>query len=149
MKTARRGRGRLGTDLKRALTSATVTFLLLFTLGFVFGTIRVVYLTPRLGALAATSAEAPVMLIAAFFLTRWSVRHWRVSHKGGVRWAMVLWFLALLGLFETLLGAALFGRTAAEQWGALATHAGLVGLSAQLIAALLPVFVGRRAQSWG
>ena len=135
--------------MKRALISATVTLLLLFALGFVFGTIRVIYLAPRLGALAATLVEAPVMVIAALFLTRWSVRHWRVSHLGGVRWAMVLWFLALLASFETLLGVALFGRTATEQWGALATHAGLVGLLAQLIAALLPVFVGRRYQSCG
>ena len=135
--------------LKHALISATTTFLLLFALGFVFGAIRVVYLTPRLGPLAATSVEAPAMVIAAWFLTRWSVRHWRVSHLGRVRWTMVLWFLALLASFETLLGAALFGRTATELWGALATPAGLVGLLAQLIAALLPVFVSRRGQSCG
>ena len=60
---------------------------------------------------------------------------------------MVLWFLALLFTFETLLGVILFGRTAAEQWAALATPAGLLGLSAQITAALLPVLVGRREQS--
>lgn len=130
--------------MKRALTAASAFFLALFALGFVLGTIRVLVIAPRFGQLAATFAEVPVMLTAAFLACRWSVQHWQVPRTGAVRWAMVLWFLGLLFAFETLLGAALFGRTMADQWAVLATPAGLLGLSAQIIAALLPVFVGRR-----
>lgn len=118
--------------------------MVLFTLGFVLGTIRVVFIAPRFGPLLATAAEVPVMLIAAVFACRWVVRRWQVPRAAAVRWAMVLWFLALLFTFETLLGAALFGRTAVEQWVALTTPAGLIGLSAQIVAALLLVLVGRR-----
>ena len=132
--------------MNRALIAGTAFFLALFALGFVLGTLRVVFVAPRFGELAATFAEVPVMLIAAFFACRWAVRHWRVPRTIAIRWAMVLWFLALLFTFETLLGVILFGRTAAEQWAALATPAGLLGLSAQIIAALLPVLVGRREQ---
>lgn len=135
-----------GTDLKRALTAGTVYFLALFALGFGFGTIRVIYLAPRVGQLVATFAEVPVMLVAALFACRWSVRHWKVPSDASIRWAMVLWFVVLLFAFEALLGAALFGRSVPEQWAALATAAGLVGLSAQMIAALMPVFIGRREQ---
>jgi hypothetical protein len=129
--------------MKRAMIAATVYFLLLFALGFVLGTIRVLAVTPRIGELAATLTEVPLMLTAAYFACRWAIARWHVPSDPAARWAMVLWFLILLLLFETLLGAMLFGRTMAEQWAGLATPAGLVGLSAQIIAALLPVFVGR------
>jgi hypothetical protein len=127
--------------MKRAMIAATVYFLALFALGFVLGTIRVLAVAPRIGELAATLAEVPLMLAAAYFTCRWAIARWHVPRDPAVRWAMVFWFLILLFLFETLLGAMLFGRTMAEQWAGLATPVGLVGISAQIIAALLPVFV--------
>lgn len=131
--------------MNRPLTAATVYFLALLALGFLLGTIRVLFVAPQIGVLAATLLEVPVMLGAAFFLCRWAVRRWRVSPDLAARGAMVLWFLGLLVLFETLLGIALFGRTLGEIWAGLATPAGLVGLTGQAIAALLPLLVGRRA----
>ncbi len=131
--------------MKRPLTTAaTVYFFTLFALGFVLGTVRVLIVVPQIGDLAATLMEVPVMLGAAFFLCRWVVGRWQVSPDLAARGAMALWFLLLLVLFETLLGIALFGRTLAEIWSGLATPAGLIGLTAQAIAALLPLFVGRR-----
>ena len=130
-------------DLKRALVAGTVYFLALFALGFFLGTIRVVFVTPRYGQVTGTLAEAPVMLTAAYVICRRALNHWRVSPRSAIRWTMVLLFLVLLFIFETLLGLALFGRTLSEQWAALVTLAGVLGLSAQVIAALLPVFVGK------
>lgn len=129
--------------MKHALIAATVFFLAMFALGFVLGTIRVTFVAPRFGELSATLAELPLMLIAAFYVCRWSVRHWQVPLVVAIRWAMAVWFLALLFTFEFLLGVVLFRRTGAEQWMALVTPAGLLGLFAQIIAALLPLFVGR------
>lgn len=136
-----------GSDLKRALISGTLYFLALFSLGFVLGTIRVMFIAPRLGELAATLAEAPVMLAAAYVFCRWTLRRCRTPRTLRSRWVMVLWFLVLLALFETLLGEILFGRTAADQLAALATPAGLIGVAARISAALLPVFVGRAERS--
>ncbi|MBP8671999.1 MAG: hypothetical protein IT554_00825 [Sphingomonadaceae bacterium] len=132
--------------LKRAFAAATVYFLALFSLGFVLGTIRVVVVAPRVGALGATLLEMPSMLAAAFFLCRWAVRSRQVSPALRARWVMALWFLLLFALFETLLGFALFGRTLSGTWAGLGTAAGLIGLTGQIIAALLPLFVGRNAQ---
>jgi hypothetical protein len=129
--------------VKRALAAASTYFLALFALGFVLGTIRVVFVVPRFGELAATIAEVPVMLAAAYFICRSAIRRWQVPPAIAIRLAMVPWFLALLFAFEALLGATLFGRSVAEQWAALGSPAGLVGISAQIIAALLPLFVGR------
>jgi hypothetical protein len=133
--------------VKRALLAASVYFLALFSLGFVLGTVRVVVIAPRFGALAGTIAEVPIMLIAAFWTCRWVIRHWRVPSASVTRWAMTIWFLVLLFTFETALGAALFGRTMVQQWAALATLAGLLGLAAQIVAALLPTLVERRRPS--
>ena len=129
--------------MKRAMIAATVYFLALFALGFALGTIRVTVMAPRFGEFAATMAEVPVMLAAAFFSCRWAIRHWQVPHALLIRSAMVGWFITLLLLFETLLGTMLFGRTVAALWAALATPAGMLGFAAQFIAALLPAFVAR------
>jgi hypothetical protein len=130
--------------MNRALTAATVYFLTLFALGFLLGSIRVLFVAPQIGVLGATLLEVPLMLAAASFLCRWAVGRWRVSPALATRGAMLLWFLVLLMLFETLVGVALFGRTLGETWAGLATPAGLVGLTAQVIAALLPMLIGRR-----
>ena len=135
--------------MKRALIAASAYFLALFALGFVLGTIRVIIVIPRVGELAATIAEVPVMLAAAYFACRWAIRRWQVPPAIAIRAAMVPWFLALLFAFEALLGVTLFGRSVAEQWTALASPAGLVGISAQTIAALLPLFVGKSKRVMG
>ena len=132
--------------MKRALIPATVYFLTLFALGFVLGTIRVLLVVPKIGILHATLIEVPLMLIAAFYLCRWTIERWIVPSSLSARGVMALWFLILLALFETLVGVALFGRTLAGTWSGLATPAGLIGLTAQIIAALLPMFVGRNVQ---
>ena len=129
--------------MKRALITATVYFLTLFSLGFVLGTIRTLFVAPHIGVLAATAAEVPVMLVAALFASRWAVRRWHVLDATRVRIAMAVWFLALLVVFEALLGLTLFGRPLAEQVAAFATPAGALGLAAQVIAASMPLWVAR------
>ena len=132
--------------MKRTLFAGAVYFLGLFALGFVLGTMRVMVVAPRIGALAATLAELPVMLTAGWYFCRWAIRRWRVPSLMLTRSMMALWFLVLLLAFETLLGATLFGRTAAEQWVALMTLEGLLGLTAQVATALFPLFVGMSAR---
>jgi hypothetical protein len=131
--------------MKRALSAASMYFLALFALGFVLGTLRVLVVAPHIGVLGATVLEVPLMLAAAWFGCRWTVRRWQVPDAKTARWVMAMWFLILLALFETLLGVALFGRSLAEQWSALATPAGMIGLTAQVIAALLPLVIGMGA----
>jgi hypothetical protein len=127
--------------VKRSLIAGTVYFVLLFTLGLVMGTARVLVVAPQLGEVAATLLEIPVMLTAAFFLCRWVIQKWYVPHRLDWRWLMVVWFLALLFVFESGLGVLLFQRTLAEQWATLTSAAGVLGLSAQLVAAFLPLFM--------
>ena len=130
-------------NVRRALLASTAYFLILFALGFVLGTIRVLLVAPRIGELAATAAELPIMLTAAWFVCRWIIDRWHVPLDAIFRCAMALWFLALLSVFEVSLGAILFDRSPSEQWAVLSTPAGYLGLSAQIIAAALPLWLGR------
>lgn len=133
--------------MMRALIAGSAYFLALFALGFALGTGQVLVIAPHLGELAATLAEVPVMLTAALLVCRWTIRRWQVPRTLLLRWTMVMWFLALLLVFETLLGAMLFGRTLADQLAELAKPAGLLGLAAQIIAALIPMVVGMQDPS--
>lgn len=122
--------------MKRALIAGIVYALALFALGFMLGTVRLMFVAPRFGELAATLLELPVMLTAAFFACRYVIGRWQVGGPKANRTAMALSFLALLLSLEMLLGVTLVGRTVAEQWATLTTPAGLLGLTAQIIAAL-------------
>jgi hypothetical protein len=46
---------------------------MVFLIGFVFGTIRILVLAPRLGETAAVVLETPIMLAASWFVCRWCV----------------------------------------------------------------------------
>jgi len=128
--------------LKRALIAGSVYFGVLFALGFALGTIRVIVVAPRVGELAATMAEVPAMLLASWLACRRIVRRWSMPYRLSSRAVMCAWFLGLLLAAELLLGLTLFGRTAAEQWAALTSPAGLLGLASQIAAALLPLTFG-------
>lgn len=128
------------------MIAATVYFVALFALGFVLGTIRTLFVVPRLGLLAATAVEVPVMLAAGWLACRWIVRHWQVPPVTRLRWIMALLFLALLLVFEASLAAILFDRSLTDQWASLRTPAGSLGLAAQIIAASMPMWVGMRAR---
>ncbi len=127
--------------MARALAAGTAYFAALFALGFLLGTIRVIWVVPSLGRLGATMVEAPIMLAAGWWLCGRAVRHWRVTPALAPRATMALCFLALLILVEAAMGMALFGRSLADQGALLATPAGALGLGTQIVTALFPLFV--------
>ena len=125
--------------MQRAVIAGSVYFLLLFAFGFLLGTVRVLLVIPYVGTLVATMLEVPVMLAAAYVVCPRVIRRFKVPPERPARGVMALVFLILLALFESALGSLLFNRTMADQWAALSTPAGMLGLSAQIIAALFPL----------
>ncbi len=90
---------------------AAVYFAMVFGIGFVLGTLRVVLLVPKLGARAAELLEIPVMLVMVFLIGRW------IGHRCQSRsQALSVGMLALIMLLgaEVGLAFALFGKTPAE-----------------------------------
>lgn len=115
-----------------------------FALGFLLGTLRIIVLVPALGLLAAVLCEIPVMLLAMAWRAGVIMRHHRLRSTGQ-RAVMGVAGFALLMTCELGLGLAL-GTTPGEWFAGLATHAGVAGLAAQLVFAILPLLVGRSSR---
>ena len=54
-----------------AISAGVIYALLVFLIGTIFGTVRVLLLIPHLGEIIAVSLEAPIMLAASWVVCRW------------------------------------------------------------------------------
>jgi len=59
---------------KAAMVRGVIYFTLVFGIGFVLGTIRVLWLVPQTGERYAELIESPLMLVAIYFSARLAVR---------------------------------------------------------------------------
>jgi len=108
-----------------------------FGFGFAFGVVRTMLVAPAVGAFIAVAIETPLMLAACTPLARWCLRRWTIAAPGAAL-AMGLAALAALMVCEVLLGLAL-GQSPQAMLAALARPAGMLGLTGQVIFALLPL----------
>jgi hypothetical protein len=125
----------------RTTEAGALYAIIVFLIGFVCGTIRV--LLPRLGETTAVTVEAPIMLAASWFVCRCCVDRLGVRRTVPARSLMGLVAFVVLMSAEVGLGA-VFGRSTADQLGAYGSLAGAIGLGAQVIFAMLPVIQGWR-----
>jgi hypothetical protein len=109
----------------------------IFALGFVLGTVRVLWLAPRLGESAAVLAELPVMLGASWLWARRLLVRLPLASAGAALAAGALAFVLLLGA-EFALGVAAFGQSPGAWLAALLRLPGSLGLAGQLGFALIP-----------
>lgn len=114
-------------------------FALVFALGFVLGTIRVLWLAPMVGETNAVLAELPVMLAASWFAARWLLGG---SHASLSERAMMgaLAFALLMGA-ELALGVLAFGESPRERLTGLTHMPGPIGLAGQIAFGLMPVLI--------
>src|SRR4051812_45508198 len=82
----------------------------IFTVGFILGTIRVVIIAPRTGALVAVSLELPLILAASWFATKFLVRHFQVPPHASDRLSMGAIAFVLTLAAEMVFGALVFGQ---------------------------------------
>ncbi len=92
---------------------AALYFAIMFGLGFMLGTLRVLFLVPKVGARNAELIEIPLMLVAIYFVAQWIARR-----AGSAQRALAVGALALGMLLsaEVTLAALLFGKS---PWDAL------------------------------
>jgi hypothetical protein len=122
----------------RATEAGAVYAVIVFLIGFILGTIRILLLAPRLGDTTAVIVEAPIILTTSWFICRWCVNRLDVRRTVTARsWMGLVAFLVLM-LAEAGLGA-VFGRSLADQRAAYKSPPGAIGLAAQVIFAMLPV----------
>jgi hypothetical protein len=129
--------------VKETLKASAVYFALVFAAGFVLGTIRTLWVVPRLGARTAELAEAPIMFGISILAARWAVRHVQVSPLRSRRLAMGGVALGLMLLVEFTLGLWIRGTTIREYFAARDPVSGTVYFLTLGAFAVIPIFVGR------
>jgi hypothetical protein len=122
----------------RATKAGALYAIIVFLMGFILGTIRVLLLAPRLGEATAVIVEVPIMLTASWFVCRWCVDRLDVRRTVPARSLMGLVAFLVLMSAEVGLGA-VFGRSLADQLAIHRSLAGAIGLAAQVIFAIFPV----------
>ena len=127
----------------RTIEAGALYAIIVFLIGFILGTIRVLLLVPRLGETTAVIVEAPIMLAASWFGCRWCVD--RLNVRRTVPFRLLMGFVAFVVLMSAEVGlGAVFGRSIADQLAAYGSLAGAIGLGAQVIFAVFPVIQGWR-----
>ena len=85
-----------------------------------------------------------MILAASWFVCRWCVNRLDVRRTVAARsWMGLVAFLVLMSA-EVGLGAVVFGRSLVDQLATYGSLAGAIGLTAQVILAMFPVFQGWR-----
>jgi hypothetical protein len=121
----------------RIATVGAAYFAAAFAAGFALGTLRVLWLEPRLGATASVAAELPLMLAISWFAAGAVLRRWPVPEVRG-RIAAGALALALLLFAEATLVAGLQGESLADWAAGLASPPGALGLAGQIVFAVFP-----------
>jgi hypothetical protein len=131
-----------------ALRAGAFYIAIMFAIGFVLGTIRVLVVIPRVGDTNAVLLELPVMLALSWFACSWLVRRFAVPSDAAPRLVMGGVAFALLMLAELGVSVFGFGRSPAQHLASYQTLRAQLGLVAQLGFALFPLiqaFSGRPA----
>jgi len=121
--------------------AAILYFLAVFGAGFALGPVRVLWLEPRLGVVAATLCEAPFLLLAMIAAAYWIPRMVRMPLGIGAMLAMGLGALALQQAADLVVGTALRGISATDQWARLASPEGAIYVALLVLFALMPAIV--------
>ena len=127
----------------KCLTSSAAYFAMVFGAGFVFGTVRVMWLVPMVGVRVAELAELPLMLAVVFFAARWVNRRFLTERDQSTRLTVGVVAFALLLLAELTLGVTLGGLTPKEVFLNHDPVSGTAYYLSLCVFALMPWCLGR------
>ncbi len=127
----------------RIASAAIVYWAMVFALGFVLGTVRVLWVIPLVGLLPATLLELPLILMASWFAAGWLVQRFAIASGREALTVGALAF-AILMLAECALAGVLSGETPAQWLAGLGQPHALLGLAGQVVFALMPWWRVRR-----
>lgn len=122
-----------------AFKAGAVYFAIVFALGFVLGTIRVLILLPHVGEMTAVLMEGPFILAASWIVCGMLVRRFAVAAALAPRLLMGASALILLLIAELLLGVYGFGRSLSEHVAHYGEAPGAIGLAGQILFGAFPV----------
>lgn len=116
-----------------AIKAGLAYFAIVFFVGFILGAVRVLLIVPVFGALVATLLEVPFMLLVSWISCRMLVKRLHVTRDASLSMGLIAFSCLMLAEISISPSAAAFAE-------ALVTPAGLVGFSAQLVFALMPLW---------
>jgi hypothetical protein len=129
--------------MMRVVAAAVLYFLIVYCAGFLFGTVRVFVLEPRLGDFLAVLCEAPLMLAVIVLAACFVPARLQLGRDVGPLLAMGIGALVLQQGADLGLGA-LRGIMPAQQLAHFATPAGFVYAALLVVFVATPVVVNRR-----
>jgi hypothetical protein len=128
----------------RILKPAALYFALVFGAGFLFGTIRVLWVVPRVGERSAELMETPVMFLVIVLAARWTCQRLAVPSLPSIRFGMGVVALALLLAPEFTVVLWLRGLTIDGYVAGRDPVAGTVYVLMLGVYTMMPVLVARR-----
>jgi len=132
--------------MQLAVKAGTLYFALVFAAGFILGTIRTLWVVPRLGTRWAEVLEAPFMVLISFLAAHWVVRRLSLPPVPRLQLSVGLVGLICMLLAEFTLAVWIRGLALRDYWSQrdpLATGVYFVALA---LFALMPVFIRNQAQ---
>jgi hypothetical protein len=96
----------MGAKMRGVLRAGVLYFTIIFVIGFALGTIRVLLLVPRLGAVTSELIELPIILTAAWILCDRLITHFQVPRHWWARLSMGAIAFTLLMIAEAVLSVA-------------------------------------------
>ena len=127
-----------------ALKSGALYFALVFTVGFVLGAIRTMWLVPRLGARRAELMEMPVMLVVTIVAARWTVLRLSVPPMLSARIGMGCIALILMLVAEFGFVLWIRGLSIKEYFSTRDPLSGAAYYLTLIVFAVMPVLVARK-----
>lgn len=130
--------------MARVIKAGVLYFLIVFSAGFLLGTVRTLFIVPRLGARTAELIETPIMIAVSFLAAQWIIRRLAVpfvlSQRLGIgATALVLLLAAEFGFVLWLRGISL-----QQYFGARDPVSGTVYYLSLVVFALAPLMVERK-----
>lgn len=125
--------------MKTTLQAGLAYFAAVFAAGFALGVVRVSWVEPALGRLAAVAIEIPLMLIISWIVCRWCIDKFRIPASAGPRLIMGGSAFLLLIVTEFALSVAVLGTPAVEVAQSYAEPAKAIGLVSQIVFGMFPV----------
>ena len=122
-----------------ALKGGVGYFAIVYVLGFLLGTIRVLLLAPRTGEMGSVLLETPIILGASWIAARWCANRFAVPATVVPRLTMGGVAFELLIAGEIAVSTFVFGRAWESTVALYQTPPAIIGLAAQVVFALLPL----------
>lgn len=127
----------------RLASASLAYFAVVFSAGFLLGTIRVFGLEPRLGKPIAVACEAPFMLAVIIWTARWLPPKMGLSADRGSLLAVGIVALALQQVADFFVGVAVRGLSPTQQIQHFATPDGAIYAVLLLLFAAMPLLASR------